>query len=63
MKQDIIVGILAIICLCGVIILTILRFDTQILTSTLGVLVGYFVGKNRDQIAGYLGGKKLGHKR
>lgn len=61
--ETIIVGVLSVIALCGVIILTILSYDTQVLTTILGSLIGFFVGTKREVIGSYLGGKKLGHKK
>lgn len=54
--QDFIVGALSIITLLGIILLTILQLDTQVLTATLGTLIGYFVGTKRQEIGAYFGG-------
>lgn len=63
MKSEYIIGTLAVITLCGIIIFTILRFDTSVLVPIFSTLIGYLVGTKRDQIGAYLGGKSSGRKK
>lgn len=63
MSSEVIIGLLALITLCAIVIFAILSLDTNVLVPVFTTLVGYIVGSKKDSIAGYLGGKKLGHKR
>ena len=47
-----IIGVLALVALCGVIALSILGKDTQVIIPVLTILIGYLVGRKQEAMIG-----------